>query len=105
METAKKIWIISSEPPLPTYSEGNSSSGEYIFKEEVDVQKLQLMITDFCDCIDESLEGIEPKKSNFKVDSIEISATMAVDGKLGILGTSIGAKAEGAIKFIFKRNT
>jgi len=103
MKKERKIWIVSTEPPMTSYGEGNLPNNEYIFKEEVDISKLNLMIMEFSESIDESLKGIEKSESNFQIDSIEINATMAVDGKLGILGSSVGAKAEGSLKFIFKR--
>jgi len=103
MDKSRKIWIVSSEPASTNYGVGQESLGEFQFKEEVDVNKLKSMVNEFTKDIGEVFEEVDSKNSKFCVDSIELSAVMAADGKLGILGSSVGAKIEGSIKFVLKR--
>lgn len=99
----KKIWIVSSEPASTDYGPDSISLSESIFKEEVDVEKLKRMVQEFADSIGDIFDSMESKSKNFAVDSIELNAVMAADGKLGILGSGIGGKVEGSIKFVLKK--
>ena len=103
MDKNRKIWIVSTEPASTTYASGQESFSEFQFKEEVDVNKLKSMIRDFTSDLGEIFKEVDSKTSKFSIDTVELTAVMAADGKLGILGSSVGAKIEGSIKFVLKR--
>lgn len=103
MNNNRKIWIVSNKPATTNYGPSQESFNEFQFKEEIDVQKLKSMVTEFTKDIADVFEEVDSSKSKFSLDTIELSAVMAADGKLGILGSSVGAKIEGSIKFVLKR--
>ncbi len=103
MSNNRKIWIVSSKPASTNYGSSQESFSEFQFKEEVDVQKLKSMVIEFTKDIGDVFDDVDSSNSKFNLDTIELSAVMAADGKLGILGSSVGAKIEGSIKFVLKR--
>ena len=102
-KNAKTIWIVSSEPVSTNYESSNLTMNHFSFKEEVSVEKLKEFITEFTSNLQSAFEDIDVLEKKFSIETIELSAAMAADGKLSILGTSVGGKVEGSIKFVFKR--
>lgn len=101
----RTVWIVSSEPASTNYGRDRSSMPKVSFRERVPLRELKYLVKEFADDLAEVFEPIGAIHSNFHVDSVEINAVMAADGKLGILGSSVGMKAEGGIKFVLKRIT
>lgn len=101
-DTPRTVWVVSTEPASTDYGPGATSS-QIRFKEEVNIGKLKAMMSEFCRDLGDIFDGLQSVGKDFQLDAVEISAVMAADGKLGILGASIGGKAEGALKFIVKR--
>lgn len=97
------MWIVSAHSATTDYGTAGTSYKSLVFKEAIDPDLLKHMISDFTQSISSILDGIEDSGKPFRLDSIEVGAVMAADGKLGILGSSIGGKAEGALRFTFNR--
>ena len=102
-EDERTMWVISNEPASSEIGAGRSSMASISFRERVPVRKLRELVQEFARDLGEIFEELEYVRQNFQVDSVEINAVMAADGKLGILGSSVGTKAEGGIKFVLKR--
>lgn len=105
MKNSNSLWVVSSLAATTAYGSSETSNSSLVFKEEISLDKLRSLISDFTSSLSSVLDSVEKAGTQFKVDSIEISAVMAADGKLGILGSGIGTKAEGSIKFVFKRKS
>lgn len=103
-KTSRSIWIISTEPASTDYGQSELSSSHLRFREQIPIGALKRIVSDFANDIGEVFDGIADADRNYSVETIEIQAMMAADGKLGILGSSIGGKTEGTVKFILKRN-
>lgn len=102
-EHQRTVWIVSSEPASSKIAEDHSAMASINFRERVPVHRLRDLMKEFARDLGEIFQEMDCVSQNFHVDSIEINAVMAADGKLGILGSSVGARTEGGIKFILKR--
>jgi hypothetical protein len=102
-EHERTVWIVSEEPATSDLSTDRSSMASISFREHVPVHMLRKLVKEFASDLSEIFQEMESVKKSFHVESIEINAVMAADGKLGILGSSVGTKAEGGIKFVLKR--
>lgn len=102
-KASRGIWIVSAEPASTEYGQSGLSRSQLRFKEEIPIGALKRIVSEFANDIGEVFDGIAGAGKNYHVDTIEIQALMAADGKLGILGSSLGAKAEGTVKFVLKR--
>lgn len=101
-DTKKKMLVVSSIPAATNYGTDSVALAQFSFKEAVPVDELHRYVVRFIDDLSTMFNDL-PAMDSFELDTIEVSGVMAADGRLGLMGSSIGGKAEGAIKFVLKR--
>jgi len=99
---SKSVWIVSTEPASTEYGGSSTSASQLRFKEQVSLAKLKAMVSEFATDLAGLVEDVQSSASKYDLDSVEINAVMAADGKLGIFGSSVGGKVEGGLKFVLK---
>lgn len=71
---------------------------------EVDAASLAATLQAFGTQLSTVLDGLGTVAGGkFEADVIEVSAVLSADGKIGLLGSSVGGGIEGAMKVVWKR--
>jgi hypothetical protein len=101
-----KILIVSSIPAEPMVSSKAPLSSKLTrqFFGEVAPEVLSEAVASFAEQVTKALDGADTLEgATYRVDQIEVSAAVTADGKVGILGSSLGGSVQGAMKFVWKR--
>ncbi len=69
----------------------------------VPFESLHANMRTFLDGAHELLAQETERKDKYAVDSVEVSAQISADGKVGFLGSGVGISGEASVKFVFKR--
>ncbi|MEA3548287.1 MAG: hypothetical protein U9R66_11565 [Thermodesulfobacteriota bacterium] len=70
---------------------------------EVPSEELIANMSDFLENTQELLAQGEKTDGPYKVDTVEITAQISVEGKVGFMGSGLGLKGDTGIKFVFKK--
>lgn len=103
-----KILIVSALPGGGIAESESGLKSKLIpqFFSEIDPDKLSKTIAAFSNQIVKMLDEAGAMDGlSYQMDQIEISAVLTADGKIGILGSSLGGSVQGSMKLIWKQKS
>lgn len=102
----ESILIVSNVPAAgQTASQGGlASKGVDRFFGDVSPDVLEHTIKTFAAQMTRVLNTIEQRPTGeLSISQVEVSAIVTADGKVGLLGSSIGGSVQGAMRFVWRR--
>lgn len=113
MAKEKEIWLIAGnhDSTKKMAGKGEASSGnpwhvkasdKIVQGVKVSEETLRKNMSDFLDIVGNVFHQAE-KKTEMKLDEVELSIEITADGEVKLLGSSVGIETKGAITLKFKR--
>lgn len=85
----------------PTRARGEVGAAAYAV--ETSTGAIEESLTGFIQTVKSMLERVEDDEGNFHVDTVEVTAQVSTEGKVGFMGVGLGAKASSGMKILFAR--
>ncbi len=85
----------------PTQARGTES--RLVRAVELSSNTLETALTGFIEALSGMLDNVQSKSGDYAVDTVEVSAQVGADGRVGIMGIGASAQATSSLKIIFKR--
>jgi hypothetical protein len=108
MAMAQTVPVVSSIPgsQIKSSEAGLGAKLTPRFFGETTWSDLAAALSDFSQHVSKALDAAaNVENACFHVDQVEVSAVVTADGKLALLGSSLGGGAEGGVKFVWRRRT
>ena len=103
MPDKKTLWVITSEPDTGASSRGAPHAGGGSGIRAVEVDRLQANLQAFLGALEEMLAASVSHSGEFRLEEVDVSAEIAADGSILVLGTGARTGSPGGLRFVLKR--
>ena len=64
---------------------------------------IEQSLTGFIETVKSMLEKVDDDTGEYRVDTVEVTAQVSTEGKVGFMGVGLGATASSGMKILFAR--